>query len=220
MNKAGTVGVMLASNTERYYAFTEQLESLELPEGSRKKFDYGSNGAQSRNDVIRYALEVAGSEWVWFIDDEHSFSPEIVNVLLSRDVPVACPIVIDRVQPFSPLAYVDVSRTGDRIPLLLDDVVGPGTMIEIEAARTIGMLIQRPVFEALGKTFWFEEDDPESELSFCDRARESGFPIYVDTSVRLGNHCTASMFPVHRGGKWEIGVTLENEIEVSMPITR
>jgi hypothetical protein len=216
--ETGMVAVRFASETARHSSFTVDLESLELPEGTRKKFDYGPNGPRARNDVVRYALEVAGAQWIWFIDDEHSFPPEIVRVLLSHDEPIVCPIVIDRVDPFYPLSYTGVSRAGNRLPLLLDDVTGPGTMMEITSAHTNGMLVRREVFEALGKTWWFEEDDPEDELSFCDRARAAGFGAFVDTSMRLGNHCSAVMFPSYRGGKWELSVLASNGIEMSEPM--
>ena len=46
-----------------------------------------------------------------------------------------------------------------------------------------------------------------------------GFAAFVDTSMRLGNHCSAVMFPSYKGARWELGVSVSEVIEVSVPMT-
>ena len=211
----GTVAVLFSSDAARYSAFTADLEWLELPDGSVKDFEFGADATASRNALVQRAVE-RGSYWVWFISEDHSFAPDIVKTLLLRDEPIVAPIALSASAPFAPLAYRGVSRASRRLPVRLDDVVGPGTMVEIDSASTSGMLVRRAVFEAMPSP-WFPED-VDDELAFCDAAREAGFAPFLDTSVRLGNRFTASMYPAYRGGKWEMSVSVGSEVEMSMPL--
>jgi hypothetical protein len=209
------VAVLFSSDAARYSAFTADLEALQLPEGSVKDFEFGSDYAASRNALVQRAID-RGSYWIWFISEDHSFAPDIVATLLSRDKQIVAPVVLSTMKPVHALAYKGVSRASRRLAVQLDDVVGPGTLIEIESASTAGMLVRRAVFEALPKP-WFP-NDVDDELLFCDSAYQANFEPFLDTSARLGNRCTASMYPSHRAGKWELSVAVGSDIELSVPI--
>lgn len=211
----GTVAVLFSSDAARYSAFTQDLEKLQLPEGSVKDFETRPDANASRNALVERAIE-RGSYWVWFISEDHSFVPDIVMTLLSREKQITAPIVLSTTAPVHALAYKGVSRANRRLPLSLDGVIGPGTLIEIDGATTSGMLVRRAVFEALPKP-WFP-NEVDDELLFCDEAVRNGFEPFLDTSARIGNRCTASMYPAHRAGKWELSVEVGDEIELSIPL--
>lgn len=211
----GTVGVLFSSDAARYSAFTADLEALELPEGSVKDFEFGPDAAAARNALVERAIK-RGSYWIWFISEDHSFEPDIVAKLLTSDKQIAAPVVLSTTAPVHALAYKGVSRADRRLWVELDGVVGPGTLLEIDSASASGMLVRRAVFEMLPKP-WFP-NDVQSDLLFCDAARAEGFEPFLDTSARLGNRCTASMYPTHQGGKWELSVRVGEEIVLSVPI--
>lgn len=213
----GTVAVLFSSDAARYSAFTADLEALQLPEGSVKDFETGPDANELRNTLAQRAID-RGSYWIWFISEDHSFEPDVVSMLLSRDKQITVPVVLSTTAPVRALAYRGVSRASRPLPIQLDGVVGPGTLVEIDAATTSGMLIRRAVFEALPKP-WFP-NEVNDEIAFCDTARAHGFEPYLDTSSRLGNRCTASMYPAHRAGKWELSVAVGSDIELSIPIQK
>lgn len=213
----GTVAVTFSSDAARYSDFTKDLEALELPEGTVKDFETSPDASAARNALVERALE-RGSYWIWFISEDHSFPPDIVTTLLSRDKQITAPVVLSTTAPVHALVYKGVSRANRRLPVQLDGVIGPGTLIEIEAAVAAGLLIRRAVFEDLPKP-WFP-NEVDDELLFCDEALRRGFEPFLDTSARLGNRCTAAMYPTHRAGKWELSVAVGDDIELSVPIER
>lgn len=212
----GTVAVLFSSDAARYSSFSIDLEALQLPDGSVKDFEIGENAAAARNALVERAL-ARGSYWVWFISENYSFAPDIITTMLSHEKQILAPIVLSTTAPVHALAYKGVSRASRRLEVKLDSVIGPGSLFEIESATTSGMLVRRAVFETLPAP-WFSADDVDDELLFCDAAMAAGFEPFLDTSARLGNRCTASMYPAHRGGKWELSVSVGNDIELSVPI--
>lgn len=213
----GTVAVTFSSDAARYSGFTADLAALKLPPGSVMDCEFGMEAWELRNKLVQRAIE-RGSYWVWFITEDFSFPPEIVETLVSREQPIMAPIVLSRSSPFHPQCYTHLSRASERVPLLLNSVVGPGSLVEIESAVSSGLLVRRAVFQTMQKD-WFAPGD-ESDLDFCDRARAQGFDAFVDTSMRLGNRCTASMQPVYRGDKWTLGISVNNEAEFTVPLNQ
>lgn len=211
----GTVAVLFSSESARFSAFTSDLDALKLPPGSVKDFETGSDANALRNTLVQRALD-RGSQWVWFINEEHIFSPEIVMTMLSHQKQITVPVVLSSTAPVRSLAYKGVSRASRPLEVRLDGVLGPGTLLEIDSARTPGMLVRRAVFEALPEP-WFSSD-ADSELLFCENARAASFDSFLDTSSRIGNRIHAEMHPVHRSGRWELSVSVGSEIELSVPI--
>jgi hypothetical protein len=216
-NLPGTVAVLFPSESAQYSYFTKDLEALKLPEGTVKDFEFSPDFGEGRNKLVRRALD-RGSYWIWFITEGHSFEPEIVETLLSRNETIISPIVLSRDAPFLPESFVALSAGGEYVPLMLNDVTGPGTMIEIRAAVATGMLIRSAVLKEVKEPWFRTAPDGNDYTYFCERAREAGFQAYVDTSVRIGNRLTASMYPIHRGGKWELAVGVGNDIEMNVRI--
>lgn len=209
----GTVAVLFSSEAARYSAFTSDLALLELPPGSVYDFEFGTDTREARNELVERAI-ARDSYWIWFISEDHSFGSDVVSLLLAHDKPIMAPIVLSRESPFFPEAYTHLSRSGERVPLSLNEVTGPGTLTEILSAGGSGILIRRAVFDVIEKP-WFADGET---VEFCERAREHNFPAFLDTAARLGNRCTASMFPTYKGGRWDLSVAVGDEVELSVPL--
>jgi len=209
----GTVAVLFSSEAARYSAFTSDLTLLELPPGSSYDFAFGTDVREARNELVERAI-ARDSYWIWFISEDHSFGPDVVSLLLGHNKPIMAPIVLGRQPPFFPEAYTHISSSGKRVPLSLNEVTGPGTLTEILSAGGSGLLIRRAVFDVIDRP-WFADGET---IEFCERARERDFPAYLDTAARLGNRCTASMFPAYKGGRWELSVAVGDEVEISVPL--
>lgn len=213
-NLPGTIAVIFPSESAQYSRFSEDLNSLVIPDGTVKDFEYGTDYAELRNKLTRRALE-RDSYWIWFITEGHSFEPEIIEKLLSRNQSIVSPIVLSREAPFLPESFVGLAAGGEYVPLLLNEVTGPGTMVEVRAATLTGMLIRSAVLKEV-RDPWFRSNEGNDYSFFCERAREAGFQAYVDTSVRIGNRLTADMKAIHRGGKWELAARVGSDIEMTV----
>ena len=110
----GTVAVLFSSEAARYSAFTSDLALLELPPGSVKDFEFGTDTREARNELVERAIE-RGSYWIWFISEDHSFGSDIVSLLLAREKQIMAPIVLStRVAVHRPRPIPGVSRSGER----------------------------------------------------------------------------------------------------------
>ncbi len=190
---SGTIAVT-ASETGRYTRFAICMQGLYVPPGSHTKWQIGSDVAAARNQ----ACEQADGDWVWFIDDDHTFDPDIIHQLLARDVDIVTPLCLRRSQPFLPVACVD----DDFMDLGL---YGPDELVEVQHAGSSGMLIRKHVLDVVEPP-WFELGNGISEdVTFCQKARAAGFRVHVDMAVRLGHMVTAVIQPVWQE-RWLTGL--------------
>lgn len=143
------------------------------------KVKWNVGGPQSSASVIRNAacdfVLVGGASHLMLIDDDMCPQANIIEHLLSLDVPIASPIFFrDNGDPL-----VFEWKEGRRFPILnypIDEV--------FEAPAGVGtgvMLIKREVIESMEKP-WFD-DTRDSDLNFCRRAAENGFKAYCDSRV-------------------------------------
>lgn len=145
-------------------------------------------------------------EWVWFIDDDHAFRPDILRRLLEWDVDIVAPLVLRRHQPFLPVACLD-----DEV-LDLKQQPDEG-LLEVDHTGSSGMLIRRRVIEAMAEP-WFELGNGISEdVNFCRAARTAGFDIHVDLGTRMGHITPAVVWPVH-DGEWVTGFSVADGFEL------
>lgn len=187
--------------------------------GSTVRWKLGSDITEARNETC---AEIEG-DWIWFMDDDHAYAPDILARLLLRDVDVVGPLCFRRVQPFLPTAAVD----GDYMDVTRYE---GNELVEVEHTGSSGMLVRRAVIEALEPP-WFEmghEEDgrPISEdVYFCRKARAAGFPIHVDMGARLGHMTAATVWPFYdeAEGRWLTGFDVADGaklwIGVSTPST-
>jgi hypothetical protein len=213
---AGTVAVVFSSEVSRYSRMFATLNDLDTPDGSIKTFWWGAR-CQALNDAVAAALKT-NSYWVWFISEDYGFDRTLLTSLISRNVPMVSPIVIEGYAPFLPTAWTDVGTDGTTTPLLLDQVTGPSSLIEVRGASVTGMLVRRAVFEAMGAP-WFRVTETVSEdLFFCEHARELGFQPFIDTESRLSTLSVASITPRHKGDRWELGVDVGEDMHFTQPL--
>jgi hypothetical protein len=213
--------MFFSSEAGRYTRLFPELNSLKTPEGSVKTFwwkeqasrSWGERAA-SLNDAVADALR-SHSYWVWFISDYHGFDGDVLLNLLSRNEAMVSPVVVESRDPFLPEAWTDEAGL---VPLLLDEVIGPTSMVEVRGATIDGMLVRRAVFEAMGGP-WFRTSETISEdVYFCNRARDLGFQLYIDTSTRLSTVNQATVTPAHRGAKWELSVKVGDDLGFVHPL--
>lgn len=140
-------------------------------------------------------------DYLLFIDDDMTFDPDALQNLLRRDKDIVAGMFFGRVEPSMHLCF-DLVQTSEGpkyekidIDLLLDaekkgacipvDATGTGfTLIKVDVFRKLKELEpDTPIFATVNKGKAFMSED----VYFCQRAKEAGFQVWVDTAVKIGH---------------------------------
>ena len=202
------IAAVLCNDSARYSLFWTCWNKLKMPPGWRQQALIGGDWCGARNSLCEETLE-SGADYLWFMDDDHAFSPDILMRLLDWDEKLVTPLCMMRSAPFQVVSFDGNIEDGDppiRHRLDLQDH-DPQGLVQLTAGGTAGMLIHRDVLEALEPP-WFEYGFISEDLLFCDKAIAAGFSLHCDLSARLGHITTAVLEPAYHDGEWVTGVTL------------
>lgn len=210
---SGMVG-QISNDTARYAMFYVAKEGLHKPVNTRSEFSLTGDRILGRNKLAKIAVET-GQEWLMFLDDDHTFGPELLTRLLSHDVPVVGALYLQRQMPFLPIAYATKDEDGTYWPVDLNQH-GEDDLITVRGLGTGGMLIRTEIFRELEYP-WFEHGRASEDLIFCDRVYEAGLgPIYCDLGARMGHLSPAALWPTFTDGKWAAGFALADGFSVTV----
>lgn len=191
----GTIGI-LTSETGRFSRFWLRLAALQIPPQTKLIAKMSLDIAATRDEV----LKDADSEWVWFIDDDHTFEPDLLLRLLARNVDVVQPLVLGRVSPFAPVMMGGMTPDEkSQYRLGLADEEGP-RLKECGAVGAAGMLIRRRVWEKIGFPYFNRrEGDPDisEDIAFCRRAIAKGFRVWTDMENWMGHLNVGEVWPFY-----------------------
>ena len=202
----GIIGVA-SMELARYVAFEMALHALQKPGGSVLSWGIGNNIAHNYNQMIRMML-ANDFEWVWLIDNDHVFEPDVLKNLLAHEVPVVCPVNVRRTTPYGPTLHNPMDAGLRQIEWA--DMQGWTGLVNIgnRCVGTSGMLMRREVFEKIPEP-WYTNNHPRSaenlsfDLEFCDKIREAGYDIYMDTETWIGHIGEIAAWPERNdNGEW------------------
>lgn len=196
--------------------FYQCLNMLQKPVNTAVDFEVGSDRGRSRNKLVARSLE-RGSEWILFLDDDHTFPPNLLMVLLAREVPVVASLYLQRADPFFPIAFAEKDADGNYWPLDITACPEHG-IVTVDGAGTGGMLIRSEIFHQLDPPWFVHTTQKSEDLYFCDLVREAGIQIYCDLDARLGHIAPFSIYPDYEDGKWTAGVSVSPSMKVLLPI--
>lgn len=131
---------------------------------------------------------------VLFVDDDMLFPPHALKQLLSHGKPIVGGLCHNRRKPYNPI----LARKHQDDRGLEEGVMGflyhlpPEGLVEVDATGGAFLLIERQVFDAIETKFgplswWKNMGESSEDFSFCARAKECGFPIYVDVGLDIGH---------------------------------
>jgi hypothetical protein len=155
---------------------------------------------QARNQLATDALIQGFEETLW-IDSDIGFHPDDVEKLRRHELPIVCGIYAQkgkRVFACELAAGTQHVTFGSEGGLLEIQYAGTGfLLIRREVYSTIQRQLQLPIcndrfgrpmipfFQPIAQSsddgYWYLAED----YSFCERARQSGFNVFADTSIRL-----------------------------------
>jgi hypothetical protein len=206
-HRGGVIGV-ISGDLARYTSFATSMLRLHVPGNSAWAWHTGNGFASLRNHIVR-EME-PDVDWLFFMDDDHTFYPDILLRLLDRNVDIIQPLVSTRKPPYRPYGYMHDGQ--DYRSMNWSDFPLHGIK-QVDAVGTGGMLVRRKVLDAVGDP-WFEEGRTGKEhlgedLHFCTKARGKGFQVFVDCDVRMGHMATVQVWPDQAEQKVETGQKLD-----------
>jgi GT2 family glycosyltransferase len=127
----------------------------------------GTNVAHQRNQLVRKFLET-GIEWLWFVDDDMVFEPDILDQMLASADAKERPIlgalcfawIVSANQQVTPTIYMFGEKDGE-IKLVRHTGYPRDSLVPVNATGTGCVLIHRRVFVELAKRWqtpflWFD----------------------------------------------------------------
>jgi GT2 family glycosyltransferase len=151
------------------------------------------------------ALLASKQEWLWFVDCDTVFRPDVLPRLMALADPVERPVVAaavpisgkDPSREFGGLpdlfwsAYHYTDRDGERGLEPISCAAEVGECQQVDAVGTGCVLIHRSVFEALGPGAFNEMGEGNAvmgeDLAFCHRCDALGIPVHFAGRLRVGH---------------------------------
>jgi teichuronic acid biosynthesis glycosyltransferase TuaG len=132
---------------------------------------------------------------VLMVDDDMEFPAHALHRLVSHDLPVVGGLCHNRRIPYAPII---MRRQKDRDSLGFMYSYPRGKVVECDATGAGFLLIKREVFEAISECcsdagtaqdggWWNQRRALSEDFAFCERAKECGFSIHVDTGLEIGH---------------------------------
>ena len=142
--------------------------------------------ASARSDALKLAREI-DAEALLFIDSDMEFQPDLYQRLLAVDADIACGLFWTKRIPSFPTSMRKVKMPDGSDSLT--NIVPNGKIMEIDACGMAATLIRKnviqherfeyPAFKHLGSL--------GEDYYFCLHARDAGFTIKCDTSLRVAH---------------------------------
>lgn len=183
--------------------------------GMAAKFS-SANISNARNDIVREFLAMKGRpDWLWMVDTDMEWEPvdlerlvrsaydDTGDTIKAHVVGGLCFGVHDgRIWPT--LYALDRTDGGEVGVFRYNDYPRPerddeDCMFQVAATGAAFLLIHRDVAEAVAargfnRTYpWFQETELQGktcgeDFTFCLRAGQAGYGVWVNTAVRIGHH--------------------------------
>ena len=161
------------------------LLQLDLPKPYLYTDPVGLQVDIARNAMTSVALAYKEVTHLMFIDDDMTFDRDAVRRLLTHDLPIVGGLCHNRRPPYPPILIHDSPRGFEF------QYDYPEGLVEVDATGAAFLLVKREVFEAIRAEFPDEEPwrpkGVSEDVSFCRRAREAGFKVFVDTTIKIGH---------------------------------
>lgn len=190
--------------------FTQSLTNLLMYDQATSRRIVGclnewssANVSSARNSLTGQFLDDYDAEWLLWIDADMAFEHTSLNLLLETADPKTAPIVGGlcfgaTYGALFPTIYQYVTE-GEIVRTVRVNDYEDNALVQCGATGAAFLLVHRTVLEAVrdrgfNPTFpWFQETElggmaAGEDLTFCIRAGILGFPIHVNTAVKIGHH--------------------------------
>lgn len=140
---------------------------------------------EAREQAVEFMTE-NGHDWIFFLDSDMVPDADVIEKLLARNVPIASAMAFKRTQPYQPCFYPSIKFNGKEAEVEIPKTWEQG-LFEVDGVGMACCLIRREVFENTPRPWFFPIPVLAEDLGFCMRAREAGYPAYIDTTLCVGH---------------------------------
>lgn len=201
-------------------AFTESVAQTLIIDGGRHirhviGFQSSPRIAAARCMVVAEFLKLRDADWLWFLDADMAWKPEMAQLLFDtadrKNVPVLGGLCFAGGRSYGesgkpnmwPTIYRLIDADGSGTPGVepVDDFPR-NELVKVGATGAACLLIHRDVLTKMGKQYartpdglenpypWFSETVMKGrqygeDVTFCLRAQACGFPVHVHTGVDI-----------------------------------
>ena len=187
MNKGIKIGIGVPLSHENVpFAFLESLIAMRKPTNFILIRASGYVGiANMRNQLVKAALENDCSHLL-FLDIDHYHNPETMTRLLSHNKPIVAGLSFMRTEPYEPAMFRGQINSYKTVTEWEKN-----SLIEVDTVGCAAMLVQTEVFKKIGEPYFQFMKNPNPDIPydigedvcFCNKAKEFGYKIYVDTAL-------------------------------------
>jgi cellulose synthase/poly-beta-1,6-N-acetylglucosamine synthase-like glycosyltransferase len=203
LSQSPGTAVMISHVAPRYTQAVQCFSALQLPAGSRSEHHAaGLDLAMAREEIA----SAFSGDWLFFVDDDALFQPDLVMRLLQRldeypDVDVVSAFILRRWPPhYSVAARLNANATAT----VLNFHDGHGlTRVDLTGLGG-GAIIRRRAFERVQRP-WFTGGALTEDWTFCSRLKWAGGQAAVDLDVQVGHITPMSVWPTREAdGTWGV----------------
>jgi len=177
--------------------FFDSFVTMKKPNFAYLRPDFPGRLEDVRNALVEQAIESQCTHLI-MIDTDEVFPSDAITRLLEHDLPIVGGKVHRRYPPFDPILYRKVKELNGytQVP---DGEWEQGGLVEVDATGAGCLLMQTWIFREIQKP-WFRHIPPiydenleqvqkerGEDIYFCEKAREAGFRIFVDTGIDIGH---------------------------------
>ena len=148
-------------------------------------FQVGSLVYEARNKLAKKAIELETDYTMWF-DSDMVFEPDTMVRLLKHNKPFISGAYFRRSPPYSLVAFEEVDAENRK----WKDLALPSEVTKCGGVGFGCVLVKTEVLFNVAAKYgeWFEPMNNFGEdLSFCYRARQCGYDLYIDPSITCGH---------------------------------
>jgi glycosyltransferase involved in cell wall biosynthesis len=136
----------------------------------------------ARNRIVKHALDT-NSDYVFFIDADMVFEPDLLMKLWRYDLPMINALAFRRTSPHYPCIFKWNEKEN-----CYETVTYSKGLLEVDATGMAAHLIKTEVFKAMKQPWYYYRDNLfSSDLTFCENAKKLGYKIIIDTDTKIGH---------------------------------
>lgn len=150
--------------------------------------------ANARNSLVQQA-QFEGCRQLFMMDTDQIYPPDTLTKLMSHKKDVCGVRVHRRYPPFDPIFLRKDKEKG--YWRISDEEMFSGNLVEVDATGTGALLFNMEIFDKIEDP-WFKFTIDSTgrtgeDIYFCEKAKDAGFQIFVDTSIEVEHLATIAV---------------------------
>lgn len=173
--------------------FCASLVMLDKVEECRVSFTLNSLVWEARNNFCKQAIRDE-SDYILWLDSDMTFPRDTLARLLADDKDIVTGLCFRRTTPYTPCLFKELRKTEDEIRFKgYGDDFPRNRLFEVEGCGAAVMLMKTDCLFDIGHDWFTPMKGAGEDTSFCIRAREKGYSIWCDPTIKIGHSGTVTV---------------------------